>query len=282
MRGGGGPGPQPRDLADLGWQARTVEVPYGDATLELHCGAMDAQELAAWVERNAEELAALGPGRHELGPVEPGGGVRTWRPPPPAAPASRIQDWLVPAVVVLGLAALLVAATNRRQGWSSLDAGAQAAATRLVSTQAGRIAGHRAEVVCDEQGAKVGYVQDADGLAEVGGRRAWLTPSICVTLYRLDEGHRVPDGIAGRAIAVLAHEAWHLRGVADEGVADCYAFQTGVELGRRLGLSEGRASELMRSQLADNRAVANAAYRVPDGCTDGGRYDLDASTSRFP
>lgn len=110
----------------------------------------------------------------------------------------------------------------------------------------------------------------------------WVTPSICFTLYRLSEGHHVPDGLAGRAIAVLAHEAWHLRGVSDEGIADCYAYQSGVALGSRLGLSDRRAAALMRSQLADNLAVANPAYRVPQGCADGGRYDLAPTTSRFP
>ena len=71
--------------------------------------------------------------------------------------------------------------------------------------------------------------------------RAYLTPAICDRLYQLAFKHRVQSFPGtGRAIAVLAHESWHLRGVANEGLANCYAFQSGVRLGVDLGLSEGR------------------------------------------
>ncbi len=131
----------------------------------------------------------------------------------------------------------------------------------------------------------MGVVQHADGIAEVGGRNALLTPAICYRLHRLayedDEG---AFSQTARAIAVLAHEAWHLRGEADEGVTNCYAFQSGVALGVRLGLSEGTAARMMRQQLADNATFARSApaYLVPEECRDGGELDLDPSTDRFP
>ena len=37
------------------------------------------------------------------------------------------------------------------------------------------------------------------------------------------------------AILVLAHESWHLRGEADEGLANCFGMQSGVEAAQRLG-----------------------------------------------
>ena len=40
---------------------------------------------------------------------------------------------------------------------------------------------------------------------------------------------------------MLAHEVWHLRGVYDEGVTKCYAFQCGGCFGGRLGLSRESA-----------------------------------------
>jgi len=88
----------------------------------------------------------------------------------------------------------------------------------------------------------------------------------------------------GRAIAVLSHEAWHLQGVADEGLANCYAFQSGVSVAIRLGLSPARARALMREQLATNASDSSSApqYLVPAGCHDGGRYDLRPASSRFP
>ena len=88
----------------------------------------------------------------------------------------------------------------------------------------------------------------------------------------------------GRAIAVLAHEAWHLRGEGDEGRTECYALQSGVDLGVRLGLSEDRARQLMRQQLTENagRGATTAEYRVPAECEDGGPLDLRPGDSNFP
>ena len=151
-----------------------------------------------------------------------------------------------------------------RGGWDGLDADDQAKTEARLSAEAGRIAGHEAVVHCDARGEAVGVVQHADGIAEVGGRNAYLTPDICYRLYRLafkdDEG---AFSQTARAIAVLAHEAWHLRGETDEGVTNCYAFQSGVALGERLGLSEGTAARMMRQQLADNLDVRPLGAGVP-------------------
>jgi hypothetical protein len=119
----------------------------------------------------------------------------------------------------------------------------------------------------------------------VGGSQAYLTPSICDTLYQLAFKHRVQSfPRTGRAIAVLAHESWHLHGVGDEGLANCYGFQSGVRIGVDFGLSESRARAMMRQQLATNAedAGADAQYLVPRGCHDGGSYDLDPGTPGFP
>ena len=87
-----------------------------------------------------------------------------------------------------------------------------------------------------------------------------------------------------RALAVLAHEAWHLRGVQDEGTTECYALQAGVDLGRRLGLSQDTAVQMMRQQLVENldRGASNLEYLVPGECRDGGRLDLNPALERFP
>jgi hypothetical protein len=137
---------------------------------------------------------------------------------------------------------------------------------------------------CDESGAYVGAIQHTDGVATVGGDLAYLTPERCLDLYRLAFDGEVRSSQTGRAVAVLAHESWHLYGVADEGTTECYALQSGVELGQRLGLSEETARRLMRQQLVENagRSVNTAEYRVPPGCEDGGSLDLDPASSRFP
>jgi hypothetical protein len=185
---------------------------------------------------------------------------------------------------VIGALALIVWVVESRTGWDALDADAQAEATARFSDEASRIAAKPVTIQCDESGAYVGAVQHADGVAAVGGDLAYLTPQRCLDLYRLAFKREVTASQTARALAVLAHEAWHLRGVSDEGTTECYALQAGVELGQRLGLSEDVARQMMRQQLAENagRSRASAEYRVPPECRDGGRLDLKPDIARFP
>jgi len=198
------------------------------------------------------------------------------------------QSWLrrlAVSLAVIAFVALAAWGVSVRRGWSSLDQQTQARVERIISRQAQRIAGHVVHVHCDTAGRHVGVVQEADGIAEVGGTEAWVTPGICFRLYRVAVHHDSSlFSPTGRAIAVLAHESWHLHGVSDEGLANCYAFQSGVGIGTRLGLSEGRARAMMREQLADNASdsASDASYLVPAGCANGGHYDLDPGSSQFP
>jgi hypothetical protein len=189
------------------------------------------------------------------------------------------------SLVVIGCVALAAWGISVRRGWSALDSGTQARIEHVLSQQAARIARHPVRVRCDTRGTHVGSVQDADGIAEVGGRDAWLTPGICYRLYKLID-HKDTHAVSstGRAIAVLAHESWHLEGIADEGVANCYAFQSGVAIGARLGVTPADAYALMREQLATNGfdSSGDPRYLVPSGCKNDGRLDLDRSSSRFP
>jgi len=187
----------------------------------------------------------------------------------------------------LGVIAALVGVVwflDARTGWSSIDGDRRVAAVARFSAEASRIAEKPVSIRCDEARDYVGSVQHADGVALVGGELAILTPEICNDLYRLAfEGHTTGSR-TGRAIAVLAHESWHLRGEADEGTAECYALQSGVALGQRLGLSEDTARQLMRQQLAENalRDAGTLEYRVTSECRDGGALDLDREDDSFP
>ena len=184
-------------------------------------------------------------------------------------------------IAALGLAIWLV---ESRTGWDSLDGSTRAEAVERFSDEASRIAEKPVTIYCDESRDFVGAVQHADGVAEVGGERAYVTPEICLDLYRLAFEGDVRGSRTGRAIAVLAHEAWHLRGVAVEGTTECYALQSGVDIGRRLGLSEERARQLMRQQLTENalRGRGSFEYLVPPECRDGGSLDLDPASGAFP
>jgi hypothetical protein len=186
-------------------------------------------------------------------------------------------------IAVIGALVLLWLVVSRT-GWDSLSVAERTQAQDRFSLEASAIAGKEVRVRCDESGQYVGAVQHADGVATVGGDLTYLTPERCLDLYRLAFEGEVTGARTGRALAVLAHEAWHLRGVRNEGAAECYAFQSGVTLGERLGLSEDRARQLMSQQLAENagRSGAGAEYLVPPQCRDGGALDLDPGTSRFP
>ena len=238
--------------------------------------ATDIEELGGpeWLEPIVVEVE----GREVWVPAEVESEPRIERPPRRLLP--RLEG-----VAVLAILAVVLLVLLPDGGWRDLDDADRAKTEARLSAEAALIAGHPARIHCDAEGEAVGVVQHADGLAEVGGTNAYLTPEICFRLYRLafedDEG---PFSQTSRAIAVLAHEAWHLRGEGDEGVTNCYAFQSGVELGTRLGLSERTAVRMMRQQLAENAIQARSApaYLVPPECRDGGRLDLSPGSGRFP
>ena len=279
------PGPQQRDLDELGWKAHTVTVRQGDAELVLRPGELDSEEVAEWLEAHRVELAELGPGHHELAAIENASSpVALHVEPARQRAGNRTRARLVQALVVLALFAGLFLLDSRGEHWQHLSAPARAATVAVLDRQAARIAGHSADVICDVAGRHVGYVQDADGLAVVGGRRAWLTPQICYQLYLIHHRGRANGPASGHAIAVLAHEAWHLHGQSSEALANCYAYQSGVGVGEALGLSSSTARQLMREQLADNPSdfADTPQYVVPSGCAQGGRFDLHLDGSHFP
>jgi len=200
----------------------------------------------------------------------------------PAAP-SKVRRRLVQVALVLVLLSGLFLLDRSRPSWQKLPAHERAATLAIMTREATRIAGHPAYVVCDVKAQHVGYVQDADGLAEVGGSRMWVTPGVCYRLAKVPRMSLSTETASGHAIAVLAHEAWHLNGVQSEAIANCYAYQSGVQVGRALGLSAGTARRLMHEQLADNPGdFAGTAYVVPHGCRRGGSLDLRLDGAHFP
>jgi hypothetical protein len=204
---------------------------------------------------------------------------------PAAEEPRRYGRHVAEALVALAIVGGILFYAVRPHGWNAVSAENQARAEAAFSAAATLVAGHPAAVVCDTSGSHVGVVQEADGAAVVGGRVAYLVPRLCDELYQLRFKHRVRSfSRTGRAIAVLAHEAWHLNGVANEGLANCFGFQSGVQIGVELGLSGERARSMMRAQLATNASDSgsNTAYLVPPGCRDGGEYDLDRGSPRFP
>jgi hypothetical protein len=279
----GGLRPPPTRPADRGPQ---------DADLDLYGYGGDAEELLLvrdgtqeiWVPyagETAEEVEELIADARDLPDEEEEDDVE----PAPEESRSRpaLRRLLVGLLVIGGLAATFWLVESNT-GWSGLGKDARARATARFSREASVVAGKPVTIRCDESGNYVGAVQHADGVALVGGTLAYLTPERCLALYRLAFESKVDSSRTGLAIAVLAHEAWHLRGVADEGTTECYALQSGVPLGERLGLSRGDAERLMRAQRVEStlRGRQNPAYALPAECHDGGRLDLAPDRVGFP
>jgi len=236
-------------------------IPYSGESDE------EAEALIAAVREQAdEEVTATAVASHER--------RRVWPP----------VRRLLTGLGVIGVLALIIWVVESRTGWDALAGDTRAEAVARFSDEASRIAEKPVTIRCDESRDYVGLVQHADGVAAVGGDRAYLTPERCLELYRLAFEGEVTSSQTARALAVLAHEAWHLRGVRDEGTTECYALQSGVELGRRLGLSESTARQMMRQQLVENalRSGTTSEYLVPPDCRDGGRLDLNPDDAGFP
>jgi hypothetical protein len=242
---------------------------FGDGQLA-DWAIVDLEGRPVWVDVTEAEEAAVAAGT--------GGGRER---------QTRRRRLLLPALEALAVLAVVggLVLLLERGGWGDLDAEARSAAEARISAEASRVAGKQVRVTCDTSGRFVGAVQHADGIAVVGGDRAYLTPELCYALHRLAADGDVPSfSQTARAIAVLAHEAWHLRGERDEGVTECYALQSGVLVGRRLGLDEDTARRMMRSQLVANQLhrLESEEYRIPAGCINRGPYDLAPAVDRFP
>lgn len=117
-----------------------------------------------------------------------------------------------------------------------------------------------------------------------------LSPDTCRELRRLP--HTSFACIASRscgyaqfdaawAAHALAHEAFHLRGVADEGVAECYAMQNTAFVAERLGVRP-RVAERLQQWVWD-RGYANEPDEYRSGaCAAGGPLDLTPQTPGWP
>ena len=148
----------------------------------------------------AAEAADRGPQGRDLSELGSWGYWDPSEPTPPIA-AEPTFSWLhvVEAVAAIAIVGTLLYFAARPNGWNAVSTERQAQTEAILSREASAIAHHPATVTCDKSGDYVGFVQDADGLAEVGGGQAFLTPEICDTLYQLAIKHRVAVVLANSA-----------------------------------------------------------------------------------
>jgi hypothetical protein len=117
-----------------------------------------------------------------------------------------------------------------------------------------------------------------------------LAPETCKALRHLD---RVDFSCIARgncgfsqfqaawAAHTLAHESFHLRGFADEGVTECYALQNTAFVAEQLGVATEQAEQLQAWVYKKGYPNEPAEYHSSK-CYDGGPLDLRPQTSEFP
>ena len=133
------PGPQVSDLEELG-RGSLLSVPLRQGgELWLESGEFTEPEVAEWLRRNEEELAALPAGRFAAGPLrlDSDNAIRavTEAPAPPAvAPRRSRLGVLVSVLIVVGVGVLLF---SRSSGWQQLSRQTRAAARGTVFTAGG-------------------------------------------------------------------------------------------------------------------------------------------------
>ena len=110
-----------------------------------------------------------------------------------------------------------------------------------------------------------------------------LSPQVCGRLDRIAYGDDRPDHWAfATAVSTLAHEAMHVAGIWDEGIADCYALQLTVLTALGLG-AEPEYAEALRVHNFEfhGEYAGGSAYDSPD-CYEGGPLDLDLDDPSWP
>jgi hypothetical protein len=164
-----------------------------------------------------------------------------------------------------------------------------------LAVVASSIVGHKVGVRCPSVFKKLLSVSSEAGTVEFDdrGRPAGhtdLAPETCdalrdvgkLDLSCLDSGTcQEKQWKLAWALHTLAHESFHLRGIAGESIAECYAMQTTARVGVALGIPSTLAEQLQRW-------VWTRGYRnEPDeytttACHDGGPLDLHPGSSAWP
>lgn len=84
------------------------------------------------------------------------------------------------------------------------------------------------------------------------------------------------------AALILSHESQHLRGIRDEGTAQCYAIQIVPLVAERLGSPPEEAKAIAAHFLAVDQPRMPTDYSLPPGCVDGGSLDLNPNSPGWP
>ena len=83
------------------------------------------------------------------------------------------------------------------------------------------------------------------------------------------------------AVGTLAHESFHLRGILDEGLTECYASQTLAATAQRLGATPAAAQNLAALHWETGLPQMPEQYHEA-GCENGGTHDIRPDDPVWP
>ena len=126
-------------------------------------------------------------------------------------------------------------------------------------------------------------------LSQNAGHVAWDQPEVshlrrstCNAFFSWLVGDKAdPSFDQVEAVHVVVHEAMHVAGQYDEGVAECWAMQSDAEAAELLGADPEDARALADAYYREHFPFMHPAYRH-GGCTDGGGLDLTPGDGQFP
>jgi hypothetical protein len=225
-------------------------------------------------------LAATGNGHW----VPPTAHEPTLRRKPDAADKPRVRVILILLVPLMLFSAWQF--TRREENENRLALVASAVASRKVEVSCPGFFARLVEITPNS-----GWVDfDQNGTP---GDKTNLSASTCRGLERVWRGDQTSFGclISGSCdeetlhavwgVVTLAHESWHLRGVTDEAMTQCYAIQTVEQVARRLGVSPQNAHVIAVWVALDDAAAPVGQYHSPE-CHPGGEYDRHPETLDWP
>jgi hypothetical protein len=163
---------------------------------------------------------------------------------------------------------------------------------------ASAVASRKVEVSCPGFFARLVEITPNSGWVDFDqngtpGDKTNLSASTCRGLERVWRGDQTSFGclISGSCdeetlhavwgVVTLAHESWHLRGVTDEAITQCYAIQTVEQVARRLGVSRQNAHVIAVWVALDDAVAPVGQYHSPE-CRPGGEYDRHPETPDWP
>jgi hypothetical protein len=164
-----------------------------------------------------------------------------------------------------------------------------------LAVVASRIVGHKVAVRCPNLFKKLVSVGGEAGTVKFDerGRPAnytVLAPETCDALRRVSKLNLScleratcdqQEWKLAWALHTLAHESFHMRGIADENVAECYAMQTTATVAVALGIPARRAAQLQRWVWTRGYPNEPPEYSTP-ACHDGGPLDLNRESVAWP